>query len=98
MPARHRSRPARASAKPRFIRNFGLVGKQPGSPDSLHGADYDMHGPIRLGNRLYVGYNTFINGVIRIIDREKLLHGNPSAKDPFEPTDENLTYPVVTTF
>jgi len=85
-------------AKPRFIRNFGLVGQQPGSPDSLRGSDYDMHGPIRLGNRIYFGYNTFLNGVIQIIDREKLLRGNPSAKDPFEPTDENLTYPVITTF
>ncbi|SNS56031.1 Uncharacterized conserved protein [Noviherbaspirillum humi] len=84
-------------AKPRFIRNFGLVGQQPGAPDSLRGTDYEMHGPIRVGNRIYFGYNTFLNGVIQIIDREKLLRGNPAAKDPYEPTDDNLTYPVVTT-
>lgn len=84
-------------ARPRLIRNFGLPGQQPGAPDALRGKDYEMHGPIRVGNRVYFGYNTFMNGVIQIVDRDKLLRGDPKAKDPFAPTDENLRYPVITT-
>ncbi len=84
-------------AEPRFIRNFGLPGQQPGSPRQEEMADYDLHGPIAVGNRIYFGYGTFLNGVIQIVDREKLLRGNPAVADPFEPTDENLEYPVITT-
>jgi hypothetical protein len=84
-------------AHPRLIRNFGLPGQQPGAPDSMHGKDYELHGPIRAGNRVYFGYNTFNNGVIQIVDRDKLLHGDPQAKDPFAPTDANLRYPAITT-
>jgi hypothetical protein len=60
-------------------------------------AEYDLHGPIAVGNRIYFGYGTFLNGVIQIVDREKLLRGNPAEADPFEPTDANLEYPVITT-
>jgi len=75
--------------KPVFIRNFGLPGQQPGStgpvPTELHGAI--STGP--KGNRLYFGYGTGANGIVQIIDREKLLNG------PKEPTDPNLVYPQV---
>ncbi len=84
-------------AEPRFIRNFGLPGQQPGSPRQEEMADYDLHGPIAVGDRIYFGYGTFLNGVIQIVDRERLLRGNPAVADPFEPTDENLEYPVITT-
>lgn len=84
-------------AEPRFIRNFGLPGQQPGSPRQEEMSEYDLHGPIAVGNRIYFGYGTFLNGVIQIVDREKLLRGNPAVEDPFEPTDENLEYPVITT-
>jgi hypothetical protein len=77
-------------AKPVFIRNFGLPGQQPGStgpvPTDLHGAI--STGP--KGNRVYFGYGTGGNGVVQIVDRDKLLNG------PKEPTDANLSYPQVT--
>src|SRR5919204_1571556 len=66
--------------QPRFIRNFGLVGQQPGAtgpvPTELHGLV--STGP--KGNRLYFGYGTNKSGVMQIVDREKLLSG------PAEPT------------
>ena len=76
-------------AKPVFIRNFGLPGQQPGAkgptPESLHGPV--STGP--QGNRVYFAYGNSRDGVLEIVDREKLLNG------PKEPTDENLRYPVV---
>jgi hypothetical protein len=76
-------------AKPVFIRNFALPGQQPGAkgptPDSLHGAV--STGP--KGNRVYFAFGNSRDGVIEIVDREKLLSG------PKEPTDENLRYPVI---
>jgi hypothetical protein len=75
--------------QPRFIRNFGLVGQQPGAtgpvPTELHGLV--STGP--KGNRLYFGYGTNKSGVMQIVDRAKLLAG------PAEPTPENLLAPQV---
>ncbi len=76
-------------AKPVFIRDFGLVGQQPGA-----GGDVPMslHGPISTGpkgNRVFFGYGTNTEGVLQIVDREKLLNG---AKDP---TPENLLSPQI---
>jgi hypothetical protein len=65
-------------AHPRFIRDFGLPGQQP-----------DATGPVPAGNRVYFGYGTNKNGVMQIVDRQKLLTG------PAAPTDENLRYPQV---
>ncbi len=79
-------------ANPRFIRDFGLVGQQPGST----GPERDgMHGPIRLWDRLYIAYGTSADGGLQIVDREKLLKGNPSSPDPFAPTPRNLLYPQI---
>jgi hypothetical protein len=76
-------------AKPVFIRNFGQPGQQPDAtgpiPEELHGAI--STGP--AGNRVYFGYGTNKNGVMQIVDREKLLSG------PAAPTNENLLYPQV---
>ena len=76
-------------AHPVFIRDFGLVGQQPGAggavPIALHGGI--STGP--KGNRVYFGYGTNSDGVLQIVDRDKLLHG------PKEPTPENLLYPQV---
>src|SRR5205823_11338231 len=76
-------------AHPRFIRNFGLVGQQPGAtgpaPTELHGLV--STGP--KGNRLYFGYGTNKSGVMQIVDRQKLISG------PAEPTPENLLAPQV---
>jgi len=76
-------------AKPVFIRNYGLVGQQPGAtgdvPTGLHGAI--STGP--KGNRVYFGHGTARGGIVQIVDREKLLKG------PKEPTEANLLYPQV---
>ena len=80
-------------ANPKFIRNFALVGQQPGAVGD--NVPEDTHGPIVLGNRVYFGYGTLLGGVIQIVDREKLLKGNPASSDPFAPTIENLLYPQV---
>ena len=48
-------------AQPKFIRNFALVGQQPGS--SGENVPEDTHGPIVVGNRVYFGYGTLLGGV-----------------------------------
>jgi hypothetical protein len=76
-------------AQPVFIRNFGLVGQQPGS--TVQPIPINLHGPISLGpngpvedstgkviggigqNRIYFGYGTNGQGVLQIVDRTKLL-------------------------
>jgi len=76
-------------AKPVFIRSFGLVGQEPGTTGPV---PITLHGPISTGpkgNRVYFGYGTNTDGVLQIVDREKLLNG------PKEPTRENLLYPQV---
>ena len=69
------------------IRDFGLVGQEPGASGTV---PTDLHGMISTGpqgNRVYFGYGTNKGGVLQIVDREKLLNG------PKEPTPENLRYP-----
>jgi hypothetical protein len=76
-------------AKPVKIRDFGLVGQQPGTSGTV---PTDLHGMISTGpqgNRIYFGYGTNKGGVLQIVDREKLLKGRK------EPTPDNLRYPVV---
>jgi hypothetical protein len=73
-------------AKPRFIRNFSLPEQAPGTSGPM---PEGLHGPIRVGNRIYFGYGTSRGGVIQIVDRDKLLNG------PKEPTPENLHAPEV---
>jgi hypothetical protein len=76
-------------AHPVFIRNYGLFGQQPGGTGPV---PTELHGAISLGpsvNRVYFGYGTSSDGVIQIVDREKLLNG------PKEPTEANLKYPVI---
>src|SRR6202158_4478166 len=76
-------------AKPVFIRDFGLPGQQAGATGPV---PTDLHGPISTGprnNRVYFGYGTGANGIVQIVDREKLLKG------PKEPTEANLTLPQV---
>src|SRR5438105_6820317 len=78
--------------QPVFIRNFGLVGQQPGSTGPV---PTELHGPISTGpkgNRIYFGYGTNKDGVLQVVDRAKLLSG------PREPTPENLRAPEVGRF
>ena len=78
---------------PKFIRDFGLVGQEPGSrrPDAPEG----VHGPIVYRDRVYFAYGTSKGGVLQIVDRGKLLEGNPGAADRFAPTQGNLLYPEI---
>jgi len=76
-------------AHPRFIRNFGLSGQQPGGAGE---PPVELHGPISAGpaaNRVYFGYGTNKDGIMQIVDRQKLLTG------PAEPTSANLQFPEV---
>ena len=72
-----------------FIRNFGLVGQQPGATGEVPTALHGMISTGPKGNRIYFGYGTNSGGVLQIVDRDKLLHGSA------EPTPENLLYPQV---
>ncbi len=75
-------------SKPVKIRDFGLVGQEPGSTGPV---PTDLHGPISMPqiNRIYFGYGSSAGGILQIVDREKLLKG------PKEPTPANLLYPQV---
>jgi len=74
--------------KPVFIRDFGLAGQQPGSTGPIPVA-HGVHGPIVLGNRVYFAYGTSGEGLLQIVDRQKLLAG------PKEPTAANLSSPEI---
>jgi hypothetical protein len=80
-------------AHPRFIRDYGLVGQEPGSKSEP--IPQSLHGPIRLGNRVYFGYGTGGSGTLQIVDREKLLSGNPASPNPLAPTAENILYAQI---
>ena len=70
-------------AKPVHIRGYSLPSHEPGGtgpmPPDLHGLISDIK-----ANRVYIAYGTNRNGVLQIVDREKLLKG------PKEPTVQNL--------
>jgi hypothetical protein len=74
---------------PVFIRDFGLPGQQ---PDAIGPVPVSLHGPISTGpkgNRVYFGYGTNSDGVLQIVDRDKLINGPKLA------TVESLLYPQV---
>ena len=76
-------------SEPQFIRDYGLPGQEPGSTGDVPS---DMHGVISTGpkgNRIYAGYGTTRNGVIEILDRDKLIHG------PKDPTAANQISPMI---
>ena len=80
---------------PVHIRDFDLVGQEPTAtgpfpPQGPHGC---LSRP--EVNRVYCGHGTSSNGVVVILDRQKLLNGIPGSLDPFAPTPENLAYPVI---
>jgi hypothetical protein len=75
-------------AKPIFIRDFGLAGQEPGSTGPIPIA-HGTHGPIVFGNRVYFAHGTSAEGMLQIVDRQKLLTG------PREPTAANLNFPEI---
>ena len=71
---------------------FRSVGQEPGARNPLPDNQYQMHGAISTGvkgNRIYVGYGTVSNGILQILDRDKLVNG------PKEPTEQNLLFAQV---
>ena len=88
-------------ANPVFIRNYGLVGQEPGSSGPV---PTGVHGMISIGpsgirgksNRVYFGHGTGSNGIMQIVDRAKLLGGAPcSGFNPTNPTPADLLCPQV---
>lgn len=73
---------------PDFIRNFGMVGSQPGATEPPI-RDPGIHEPTRLGDHVYLAYGTSGEGAMQIVDRTALLEGGPA------PTEENLLEPVI---
>jgi hypothetical protein len=75
-------------ASPVHIRDFGLVGQEPGSAGPV---PQELHGCISVveRNRVYCGHGTSSSGIFVVLDREKLLTGDP------EPTPDNLNFPGV---
>jgi len=68
------------TANPQYIRDFGFVGQQPLVPvnpviEGLITPPTGIHGPISAGNRIYAAYGVGNNGVVQILDREKVLNG-----------------------
>src|SRR5207245_4751039 len=74
--------------RPVFVRDFGLAGQQPGATGPIPVA-HGVHGPIVLGNRVYFAYGTSGEGLLQIVDRQKLLSG------PKEPTAADLNAPAL---
>jgi len=80
-------------AQPRFIRNFGLPGSEPGG-SGTGDASARLHEATRRGNRVYLAYGTGSNGVLQILDRAKLLN-ETSLDDPTRSSAANLTAPQI---
>jgi len=84
-------------AKPVFIRNFGLVGQEPGAtgdvPQSLHGCISVID-----RDRVYCGHGTQRNGILVILDRDELLIPTTKLSDPANPTVAELQAPLITQF
>jgi hypothetical protein len=76
-------------AKPVKLREFGLVGHQPGATGAVPPAIHGLVSTGPKGNRIYLAYGTNKGGIIQIVDRDKLLKG------PKEVTPDNLLYPQV---
>jgi len=75
---------------PAYIRDFGLVGQEPSSTGN---PPPGIHGPISAGtgkNRVYMPYGVGANGVVQIVDREKLLS---DFTDPVNPSREEMLSP-----
>ncbi|MDH3371757.1 MAG: hypothetical protein OEM85_00115 [Gammaproteobacteria bacterium] len=81
---------------PRHIRDFGLDGWQPGAEGPMPAPGIGgLHQPFVVGDRVYLGYESGANGVIQILDRDKLLNGDPSVDSPMAPTTQSLRFPQI---
>jgi hypothetical protein len=90
-------------AHPEYIRDFGFVGQQPNVGNVNEGLvtpPTGIHGPISAGpqaNRIYMPYGVGGNGVVQIVDRNKLLKGctvaGASAHCATSPTEAEMLAP-----
>jgi hypothetical protein len=90
-------------AHPEYIRDFGFVGQQPTVGSTVLGLvtpPTGIHGPISAGrekNRVYMAYGVGGNGVVQILDRNKLLNGckaaGASAHCATSPTEAEMLAP-----
>lgn len=94
-------------ANPEYIRDFGLVGQQPGSatsgactPPACEGPSTPpsgIHGPISAGvekNRVYMPYGVGGMGVVQIVDRHTLLENcNSPAACAVSPNQADMLAP-----
>ncbi|MPZ59914.1 MAG: hypothetical protein GEU93_01190 [Propionibacteriales bacterium] len=76
---------------PVHIRDFGLPGTQPGE-DSNGRRATELHEPLYLDGKVYIGYGTHADGILQILDNDELLNGD---FDPKWPTDEQLLAPQI---
>jgi len=74
-------------SQPRFIRDFALPGQEGGA--TVEPVPPEPHGPISHNGRVYFAYGTSRNGIVQIVDREKLLRGDPA------PTPQNFLSPQI---
>ena len=81
-------------AAPRRIRDFSLPGVQPDAGGPIPGGS-GVHEAVRLGNRVYLAYGTSADGTVQILDRERLLQGDPAAAAPLAASPAALTFPQV---
>jgi len=83
---------------PVHIRDFNLVGTEPTSTIpavEAPGGYSGLHQITVQGDRVYLAYGMDSSGVVQILDRDKLLHGNPESANPMAPIPENLLYPQI---
>ncbi len=92
-------------ANPEYIRDFGLVGQEPGGTtiEGLVSPPTGIHGPISTGgseqNRVYMAYGVGSNAIVQILDRKKLLNGckmpGASAHCATSPTQAEMLAPQL---
>ena len=80
--------------QPRLVRDFSLDGVQPDAAGPTPGGS-GAHEVVRVGNRLYISYGTSQNGVLQIVDRERLLGGDDAAAAPLAASPAGLRFPQV---
>ena len=81
-------------AAPQRIRDFSLPGVQPDASGPIPGGS-GVHEAVRLGNRVYLAYGTSNNGAVQILDRDRLLNGDPDAAAPLAASPAALAYPQL---
>lgn len=82
--------------EPKHIRDFGLPETAPDfAGETSIGGKEGIHGPISYQGRVYVAWGTNVGGKLQILDRDKLVNGNPASAERFSPTKENLEYPEI---